>query len=361
MGPEVTFLGALGAASDGRAGNLCIMLREVSLATILIGRASRFEMTSLPPLEDEHQFKIIERVAEAKRTGEATRSPAHDLYHYTNSKGLLGIIETGCIYATHVAFLNDATEYKHAGDLFFDVANARFGAASSAQQSIISGMLRNLERAKPENYYPFSVACLSEASDSLSQWRGYGEGEGGFALHFDAGELRKCLSRERGAFLAPVLYSDDLKRRLAFEVFDWGVRECERHVGGISADRDRDFIRVWTAHFIYRFSSLAPLIKHQAFCDEAEWRIILEIIPPIHQRRFIFSPRARMLSGHLPLNIGVPPELGSTAPPRLPLKSLVVGPSPYAGLSAMAARALLDNHGYSAVAVRISDVPYRVT
>jgi hypothetical protein len=36
------------------------------------------------------------------------------LYHYTDAAGLKGIIESGAIRATHVAYMNDASEYLHA-------------------------------------------------------------------------------------------------------------------------------------------------------------------------------------------------------------------------------------------------------
>ena len=40
-----------------------------------------------------------------------TREPEL-LYHYTDQKGLLGIIENECLRATHSQFLNDLSEYR---------------------------------------------------------------------------------------------------------------------------------------------------------------------------------------------------------------------------------------------------------
>ena len=49
---------------------------------------------------------------------EATPQAAADndpalLYHYTDSKGLLGIFETGKLRATEARYLNDATELEY--------------------------------------------------------------------------------------------------------------------------------------------------------------------------------------------------------------------------------------------------------
>lgn len=36
-----------------------------------------------------------------------------ELFHYTNAKGLIGIIESQSIWATHYAYLNDSEEIRH--------------------------------------------------------------------------------------------------------------------------------------------------------------------------------------------------------------------------------------------------------
>lgn len=36
-----------------------------------------------------------------------------ELFHYTNAEGLIGIIESQSIWATHYAYLNDSEEIRH--------------------------------------------------------------------------------------------------------------------------------------------------------------------------------------------------------------------------------------------------------
>ncbi|MER0171630.1 MAG: hypothetical protein DU489_13715 [Nitrosomonas sp.] len=36
-----------------------------------------------------------------------------ELFHYTNAKGLMGIIESQSIWATHYAYVNDSEEIRH--------------------------------------------------------------------------------------------------------------------------------------------------------------------------------------------------------------------------------------------------------
>src|SRR5258708_37938810 len=46
-----------------------------------------------------------------------SRKPDKPLYHYTTQKGLLGIIKSRQIWATHTQYLNDRREFLHAVDL----------------------------------------------------------------------------------------------------------------------------------------------------------------------------------------------------------------------------------------------------
>jgi len=41
---------------------------------------------------------------------EVQPKPEGLLYHYTNQKGLLGILKEKCIWATHLRYLNDMSE-----------------------------------------------------------------------------------------------------------------------------------------------------------------------------------------------------------------------------------------------------------
>lgn len=43
------------------------------------------------------------------------RTPPAILYRYTTQRGLLGIISSKEIWATHTQYLNDAREFRHAG------------------------------------------------------------------------------------------------------------------------------------------------------------------------------------------------------------------------------------------------------
>ncbi|KQV50324.1 hypothetical protein ASC95_13135 [Pelomonas sp. Root1217] len=43
-----------------------------------------------------------------------SEQPTGELFHYTTSAGLLGIVQSGSIWATEARYLNDATELSNA-------------------------------------------------------------------------------------------------------------------------------------------------------------------------------------------------------------------------------------------------------
>ena len=64
----------------------------------------------------ETKISIMNQWADSVRTELAnliSKNPPQIIYHYTDINGLLGIIDSGSIWATHVSRLNDSSEYHH--------------------------------------------------------------------------------------------------------------------------------------------------------------------------------------------------------------------------------------------------------
>ena len=142
--------------------------------------------------------------------------PQDGLYHYTNAGGLYGILTDEKLWATHAAYLNDSQEFLFGMGLIqeelknFERELKVMDTSSDPEFSDLVAMMppaisRGLQLELQERAAflrqkagPF-VTCLSAARDQLSQWRGYGAG-GGYAIRFDAADLRKSLD----GYTAPV-------------------------------------------------------------------------------------------------------------------------------------------------------------
>ncbi|MDQ6706607.1 MAG: DUF2971 domain-containing protein [Acidobacteriota bacterium] len=137
------------------------------------------------------------------------------LWHYTTGEALLGIIESGSIYATQISCLNDSTELRYFFELF---RNALFAIQerdrlASEEGEFLSTFLRQLDGSDRVNSdSSWFVTCFSTARDDLSQWRAYCGGENGYAIGFDvSGLLNKKI-------VTPVSYDVDEHRNTASQL-----------------------------------------------------------------------------------------------------------------------------------------------
>jgi hypothetical protein len=140
------------------------------------------------------------------------------LYHYTTQTGLLGILESKSIWATHSRHLNDSSELQLGIEMFkVALADLRlspetlsrtgFGQLPPKKVGEIEGILREVAEsmikgmATAETFVASffeglngpSDGPLGDLGDTLEQWRAYSGGAGGFSIGFDKEEMVKHL------------------------------------------------------------------------------------------------------------------------------------------------------------------------
>src|SRR4051812_47152814 len=128
--------------------------------------------------EENENFRVFVS-QKAEQIGLFDFKPEDIVWHYTDGPGFLGIIQSGSIYATQVASLNDLNETKYATDLF--KAAIRQLIEEKKDDEVARGFLhRVLDFVKDDPTTPthgtskFFVACFSAEEDDLSQWDRYG-------------------------------------------------------------------------------------------------------------------------------------------------------------------------------------------
>jgi hypothetical protein len=110
------------------------------------------------------------------------------LYHYTDQKGLLGIIKDKCLWATHSQFLNDLSEYR----IVFDALQKKIKAERNSNwANLLSGFLR----ARQMKGVFVSSFSDEQQGDSLAMWRGYSATAGGYSIGFDRLALKIIASK----------------------------------------------------------------------------------------------------------------------------------------------------------------------
>lgn len=208
---------------------------------------------------------------------------------------------------------------------------------------------------------PFIVS-FCEDGDLLSQWRGYG-GTSGFSLAFSPlvqhDKVKLVCKYGFRTMVKRVVYEPEKQRaRLRFL-----LRNLIKVVNGFSFATTSS--RGASAHvelsllLVLEMTDWACAIKHKAFSEEKEWRIItyprgatLVGAQPENYEGVSVRPTAKLL---LPYMILEPP-----ARKRLPLLEIRCGPSQFQEQSARALRIALHKLGYSDIPVTLSQVPLRV-
>lgn len=114
--------------------------------------------------------------------------PPTEIYHYTDTKGLIGIVTTGRIRVTHAQFMNDMTEFTHGKEI---VCKCLDDAARKESDSKISDLFKWAKTHLIDQVYEqfdIYLACFTEEIDSLNQWRAYGNNGRGYIIGFDVGD-----------------------------------------------------------------------------------------------------------------------------------------------------------------------------
>jgi hypothetical protein len=281
------------------------------------------------------------------------------LWHYTGGQGLLGIISSQSIYATHVSCLSDSSEIRYASFVFRQ-ALARLAqkqAADSPDAVFLATALKYFEDdpTSPNHVgLPNFVACFSEIRDDLSQWRAYAGGENGYAIGFKA----KHLCRVNNCLLARVTYYNEPQHQVIIDdVAEATVRFFREGLLKYGARAEKQ----WTEDFLNQWdlaiTQVAPLIKHAATSNESECRLSKGYIAEELQE-IQFRQKNTMLTRHLPLR---PQYDGQPSPYRLPISEVIVGPCRHPQVSRVSVGTLLQQHGYDSSIVRISEIPFQMT
>jgi hypothetical protein len=151
---------------------------------------ARKKYVRLPPVELPHTLETaVQEYYDWSdkyfRTVEARSRVTKPRFHYTDFRGLDGILKSGQIWFTDYRHLNDRTELMHGIGLAKAMLTrrARVGGLRGALFGWIDDLLtkRNFGRA-----LSFFIASFSQNPDDLHQWRSYADDGRGVAIGFSA-------------------------------------------------------------------------------------------------------------------------------------------------------------------------------
>lgn len=280
------------------------------------------------------------------------------IFHYTNDKGLRGILESGKIWLTDIFCLNDPAELRHGIEHAIELIRSmaengppEFKLFATKFSAISSG---GIERSA--HYF---VSCFSKNGDELGQWRAYGDDGRGFALGFDGTRLEQRFAAPNGVAMPnnstfPVTYDDRMLRTIHEKVI-------QKLVPFVSEPRGRNLdnyaINAYMKHLSINLSVLvfwvALYFKHEAYVNECEYRFLQIQSGDLTAENVRFRARPYGLVRYTEY------DWRSVAPEAL--KEIIIGPAAERHKSQSYAQDCLDAYGYCTddVQLRFSNIPYR--
>jgi hypothetical protein len=274
------------------------------------------------------------RALEVEVRRQLWRDPPEVLYHYTTGDGLLGIIRDNAVRLSNARYLNDRKEVAHGSSLIADILQARIDALDGEEDlnNATEIEMRIMQAARGGLIVPLGtvldlyVACLCESGDLLSQWRGYGNGMGGYSLGFEVSGIKlREMSVDEGTWgLWPVTYDPRVQRRIVDHAVDRVVAAAR----AVEASSEAELTAVVdeACKALAGALFLCPaLFKASAFQEEAEWRL-LYVSPAIepYDDRLKFRTGRGFIVPFVPIDIS--PRVGESAE-VLPLRTVICGPS----------------------------------
>ena len=258
--------------------------------------------------------------------------PEVPLHHYTGIQTLLALTpnppgqKQPSLWSSHVSYLNDSQEILHAREVMrFGAVPAMlaFGHPQDMWFAEEFGKWLDNTLATPFNMFIFS---LSEQPNLLSQWRSYTPHGKGISISFST-ELVREIAHINALKIGKCLYHHEQQRELISSLIE-SLWITYRNLGNDHASPMS--LHGYFDEYRHQILQVLALIKHEAFNEEAEWRLISTVDLDPNNIHFRQAEGAALLTPYIKLTL---PEKD------FKFQSITLGPTPHGTLSCAALQA----------------------
>jgi hypothetical protein len=274
--------------------------------------------------------------------------PPDVLYHYTTAPGLLSMIKSGHLWATELRYMNDPREFLKGAEVILGVID-RLAKGKNPPRAFRC-LRKKVHRHIDEKLLNMRIFCVSfcTTGDLLSQWRGYGDAGGGYAVGFEPSFLFGQLQTEGPPLrlLRRVIYNREHQERI---VAGWG----HAVLGGAVSDNDWLFWRF--------FSQALASFKNSAYEEEGEWRLVqFGRVWSGREAPWLYPVQFRERRGEIVPYAIIDLSQSEPYPGRPPISKIVYGPTLHPERTEKALRLLTEDSGYAKgqVGLKRSIVPF---
>jgi Protein of unknown function (DUF2971) len=267
------------------------------------------------------------------------------LYHYTSLDGLLAIVEGEDLRLTHARYCNDEAELTHGLDLARTVISDELKSAQGKRRDYLEELQKLMQSVEIEPAY---ICCFCNIPDRLSQWRAYGANGTGVCMEFHVASFSYITGLTQGAGLMrfwKVFYGVETQQKIIRSAINYYPTNEPASTHAEWAQWTMDAIRFFI-----------PSFKHQDFVEEEEWRLIFTPSPTATAQLSHRTSRGMLIPYYCMKDIA---QSFNLQPPKLPLRSVRIGPNPNRLLNNASIRMLLDKKGYQSTEIKASQATYR--
>lgn len=279
--------------------------------------------------------------------------PDRTLYHYTSLAGVKGIVDTGYLRATEIRYFSDAAEMKHAVD-FLSEGISFFEGFGKSNQTLLDQLREWISHRLTAGHMLY-VGCFTPNGNHLSQWRSYCPTAKGVSLGFDAAKLSTSATSQRWQ-LGKCIYDPNEQNKIVETILGEIERLAEER--GENTDRSKRHPANSFHDIFERIEAdlllVAALLKHPAFREEQEWRLVSPVITNYVEAPIEYREGPSMLVPYMNFCLPEAPDR------RLDIEHAFLGPTPNANISMESLSNYLSKSGASPrQGLASCQIPYR--
>jgi len=198
------------------------------------------------------------------------------LFHYTNLNGFLGIFNKKCLWASHISFLNDTSEFEYGLKMVQDFL-------SRIMVLIKSEFVKRELILHTNPYYQkdilesdLFIVSFCENGDLLSQWRGYTRNNEGVALGFNQNILKEIPNIN----IYKVIYEKEKQKDIlkCFKnILKQYLNRYEEIFAHCNISYDNYSFKLFFLNWLRELEKIIVIFKDSSFSEEREWRLIYDI------------------------------------------------------------------------------------
>jgi hypothetical protein len=279
------------------------------------------------------------------------------IYHYTTSDGLVGILQNSSIWASNYAFMNDPSERIYC----INKAKEAIDKVHNGRSELVMNMLDKLRtELDGEGILTEYIASFCEDGDLLSQWRTYAADASGYSVEFDAARLFWNLAQT--ASLTKVIYDPKLQIEILTEVCEIIADFVENEFRKIG-DTVSTMLDIYASHCVNPIWSLCSSMKHEAYSEEKEWRLVFlkssknEGAPRIFDEEVHFRTRGSTIVPYVNIPFGEARNLQDHEE-HYPVRRIIIGPTEHTGVAKKGVELLCESINRK-ITVASSSIPAR--